>query len=444
MFTDNEVLLENAIRTGVYFHFLHPLERVIYTVNTLCNQIAERRLWEKFRSVIRENLERGEEKLYGINKLSLREMKEIAIEVLNRKEIREELENASVLRCLLCGKKLGRWYVTINDRRVESAKRDKKVSEDQTFFEGVIPSRVEDNEEYCYVLRGAVDYCEALVELIDHMVKEHGNDLGKKILGKEEWTEEELLGLVFRVVMESTEKLLAYEAFTYERIQRAGLFHALSIERRMVRRKANITPRWIQQAYVEKKDIREALLELGLFEEGYYDLEIVYRDAPSAEEVARYRECGHKESSSFEIRRRPSRQTIIWSKLQEIVESRTRGVPVKIRCEKCSRQSNNSYSSMEELVKHIVRHHPDVALGKENLKKIVTECTPIGWLYHARKGACRDIFAYLGPHYVDMLPPVNGKSCLRYGFLSQERSRVYELYIRSFRPYRKYLRREKC
>jgi hypothetical protein len=49
---ESEPILENAIKTRVFFQLLHPLERIVYNVNTLCNQIAEKRLWEKLRPVV--------------------------------------------------------------------------------------------------------------------------------------------------------------------------------------------------------------------------------------------------------------------------------------------------------------------------------------------------------------------------------------------------------
>lgn len=452
MVTNGELLLESAVKTGVCFQLLHPLERIIYNVNTLCNQIAEKRLWEKLRSVIEEEAKKGVQRNYGINWLSLREMKAITIEVLNREEIRREIETASVLRCLLCGRKLGRWYVTINDRRVESTKRDKKVSENQAVFDGVIPSRMEDNEEYCYVLRGAADYWEAIVGLIDHLMKDHGEELGKRLLKKEQFTEAELCGVVFEVVMHSIEAVLKQEVLIYERMARAEAFpsRVLSLERRMVRRKKNVTPGRIQRSYTETKNIQEVLRNLGLFEDGYYDVEIIYKDAPDAEEMALYRESkakssGDGKSSQMKVWRRPCLQSKLWSDLERMVGSTEKDVPIKIFCEQCGQDGDVSFSSMGHLVEHFVRYHPDVSLRRGYLKKILKECTLIGWLHRARIKAYRDIFAYLGPHYVDMLPPVARKSCLCYGSLQQERNRVYELYTRSFEPYRKYLtgRRER-
>jgi|GEM_PF-1808928 DNA-directed RNA polymerase subunit N (RpoN/RPB10) len=441
MGSESEPILENAIKTGVFFQLLHPLERIVYNVNTLCNQIAEKRLWEKLRPVVQEDLEKGIKKNYGINQLSLREMKAITIQVLNREEIRRELETAAVLRCLLCGKKLGRWYVTINDRRVERTRRDEKVSEDQTVFEGVVPGRVEDNEEYCYVLRGAADYWEAITELIGHMVQDHGVDLGKRLLLKEEFTEEELFGLVCRLVAKSIEQILKQEALVYERISRAGAFPSgsLTLERQRVRRKKILTPGRIQRAYTETGDLREALLKLELFEEGYYDIGMVYRDAPSAEEMSLYRESGVKPSYDVKVRRRPYLRCEIWEKLRSMAELGENDVPVKIFCEKCGRGNGESFSSMEELVAHFVHRHPEVSWGRDGVKKILRECTPLGWLDFARRKTCRDVFAYLGPHYVDMLPPGMQGSCFRYGYLTEEKNRVYELYTRSCEPYRKYL-----
>ncbi|MEN3186235.1 MAG: hypothetical protein ABDK94_10445 [Atribacterota bacterium] len=446
MVPDSELLLESAIESGVYFQLLHPLERIVYNVNTLCNQMAEKRLWEKLGAVIKEEMKRGMKRNYGINCLSLREMKAITIEVLNRKEIRRELETAAVLRCLICGKKLGKWYVTINDRRVESTKRDKRVSEDEAVFYGVIPSRAEDNEEYCYVLRGAMDYWEAVMELIHHLIKDHGEELGKRLLPKEQCTEADLFKLVFDLVVQSIEKVLKQEVLFYERAMRVkGFpFRSLALERRMVRRKKKMTFERIRMAYTEAKSHAEVLQSLELFEDGYYDIEVIYKDAPSAEEMALYRESGVKSSgkersSQMKVWRRPYLQSKLWEDLERMVGSIEKGIPVKIFCEQRGKDAGIFCSSVEELVAHLVRHHPDVSLGKRFLRKIVKECTSIGWLYHAREKMRQDVFAYLGPHYVDMLPPVGRRSCVQYGMLRQDQNRVYELYTRSFEPYRKYL-----
>jgi hypothetical protein len=35
MGSESEPILANAIKTGVFFQLLHPLERIVYNVNTL-------------------------------------------------------------------------------------------------------------------------------------------------------------------------------------------------------------------------------------------------------------------------------------------------------------------------------------------------------------------------------------------------------------------------
>lgn len=67
----------------IYFQLLRPLERIICNVNTLCNQIAEKVLWEKLKPIIIEDQKQGFRKNY-ITQLSLREIKDIILEVLNR------------------------------------------------------------------------------------------------------------------------------------------------------------------------------------------------------------------------------------------------------------------------------------------------------------------------------------------------------------------------
>ncbi|MGQ9746210.1 MAG: hypothetical protein ACUVQZ_00345 [Candidatus Caldatribacteriaceae bacterium] len=430
----------------LYFQLLHPLERIVYNVNTLCNQIAEKILWEKLRLTIIEDQKQGLRKNYSITQLSLREIKNITLEVLNRPEICKEIETASVFRCLVCGQKLGKWYLTINDRRVEKTKGDKKISEEKAVFKGAIPSPVEDNEEYPYVLRGAVNYWEATAELVNHLFQNHGKEIGQNFLGEKEYSQKELLEAIVNLVVKNMEKLLKEQLLTYERMEQMGEFPSkiIRLERKMIRRKKIITAGRIQRAYAEKKDIQIVLQDLELFNDGYYDIEIVYRDAPTDEDTYIYKEKAVKPADSDRIyQERKVWKDIFprfsrWDNFQEMLKNSEKNTPVKISCKKCKEVTDSSFQSLEEFIEHCVIHHPDIPFTKRNIHKLLMECTSLSWLALLRKKTCKDFFAYLGPHYVDMLPPMGQKSPLRYGVLQQDRNRIYESYTRSLKQYQKY------
>ncbi len=418
---DQSLFLQKAVQTGVYFQLLHPIERIVYTVNTLCNQIAEKKLWERFRPEIMESMRKGMKQGYGINHLTLQEMKEITVEVLNRPEVRQEIEAASPLRCLICGEKCGRWYITIQDRRIESARREKRWSADFPFFSATIPSTVEDNEEYCYALHGAVDYWEALLELVTHLIYEHGQGLGRELLGKEKWDEGELVRAVWEKVIHNLGKVLAEQLFLYERVKHGENFSTrrIGITRKRVKAQETMTPDRLKKAFTEGR-LREFL---GA---GYYDLEVLFYDDPSlpSAPVKRKPLVG-------EARRRACMERII-SCLGERVTAR-------IQCEECENEER-VFSSPQELITHYVHSHPEIALGKSGARKMVRECTPIAWLYEARFRTVQRVFVYLGPHYVDMLPPLPGRSVIHYEVEQAKRSKIYESYTAFLGCYRKYLR----
>lgn len=109
----------------------------------------------------------------------------------------------------------------------------------------------------------------------------------------------------------------------------------------MVRRKKNITPGRTQRAYAEKRDIQVVLQDLELFSDGYYDIEIVYQDASTDEEVSLYKERGRKpidRDGTYE-EKKSWNETFSWfsrwNNFQETLKNSKKGVPVKIFRKKC-------------------------------------------------------------------------------------------------------------